>query len=388
MADHIRVLCLVLLLPLLPLASASPAGDDVLEEFDIGRDAGPIVVPVTIQGKRYPFVVDTASSHSVFDTSLRPCLCNPVKAQHILTPAGLKQFAFAIPPDTFVGRLPLCKTAPVLVHDLQRLRETAGLDIKGFLGMDFLSQYVVRIDFDRGRLALLRAVGRDAGHPLAIKRVQGTPRVEADVMGAGPAVWFLIDTADFGSDSGRLTEGTFGLLKDFGKLTPAGESRAETGGGVMEVKQGRLECIKIGPFEHRGLCFGTTKDTEALGLGFWARYTVTFDFPANTMYLRANMRHGSADVVGGSGLGMVRREGRTFVECIADGSPAAKAGIRKGDEIVSIEGKKASEGSLLVLGRLLCGEGRTVRLVVRQGREVRKVPLRLETSWRTGKKNQ
>ena len=38
--------------------------------------------------------------------------------------------------------------------------------------------------------------------------------------------------------------------------------------------------------------------------------------------------------------------------------------------------------TVLSLWRLLAGTGRTVRLVIRRGDDVREVPLSLDTSWR------
>jgi S1-C subfamily serine protease len=79
------------------------------------------------------------------------------------------------------------------------------------------------------------------------------------------------------------------------------------------------------------------------------------------------------------------QNGQFVIVSVAEGSPSARASIRKGDEVLSIDGRKPGSASLLVLGRLLCGDGRTVRIVVRRGEQVCEVPLRLDTSWQAAK---
>jgi hypothetical protein len=385
MGAFVRALRPALLLLLGLTAPTSSFAGEVLAEFDIGKDAAAVIIPVTIRGRSYPFLVDTGSTYSVFDTSLRPLLGEKAEGKNLSTPNGAARFEFTMPPAAFVGSLPLAKDRPVMVLDLKPTSEALGLEIKGCLGMDFLSQYVVRIDFDQGRLALSRTPGRDAGQAVPLQIGGGRAFVEANVFGTGPANSFLIDTGDIGLGSGRLTGSTFRLLNELGKLSRDGVSKVETGGGRMEVKQGFVESLTIGAFEHRRLNFGDARDADSLGLGFWARYTPTFDFPGKVVYMKASERHRVTDTPAASGLGLVKREGRVIVEGIQEGSPAAKAGIVKGDEVLSIDDRKAGECAIIVLGRLLRGEGRTVRIEVRHGEVVREVAVRLDLAWRTAK---
>ena len=170
-----------------------------------------------------------------------------------------------------MGRLRWCNDSAVMLHDLSSLREALGLDIRGYLGMDFLSQYVVDLDFDQGRMTLLRSAGQSAGQRLPLKMEGGRPWVEASVLGVDHPEWFLLDTGHIGLDSGRLRPELIRQLDDSSKLrAPVAASEVETGGGRMEVKQGFLECLKIGDFEHKGLLVSNTLDCNALSLGFYA----------------------------------------------------------------------------------------------------------------------
>jgi hypothetical protein len=384
MSGRARLAALAFLVSLCCSAAAAPQG--VLEEFSIDKEGGPMVVPVTIQGKVYRFVVDTGASHSIFDVSLKPLLGAAKDARVVVTPSGPREFEFAMPPAGCVGKLPLPKDAPVLVHDLTHLREALGLDVYGFLGMDFLSRYVVRIDLDRGRLTFSRSAGQEAGQSAPLQFTRGLPCLEADLIGFGPGEWFVIDTGDVGATSGRLTGTTCRLLEKLDHLTPLGQTRVQTAAERVEVKQGRVKSLKISNFSHQGLCFSEASDWNALGLCFLSRYTVTFDFPNQVAYLKPSTRHQCPDQPGGSGLGILRRDGRTLVLCVREGGPAARAGLAKDDEIVSIDGRAAAERAIPALGRLLCAEGRAVRVVFRRGGEVKETTILLGTGSRVGDK--
>jgi hypothetical protein len=70
------------------LSSAAPPEGAVLETFAIDREGGPFLVPVTIQGKTYPFVLDTGSSCAIFDQKLRPLLGKAAGEKVATTPRG------------------------------------------------------------------------------------------------------------------------------------------------------------------------------------------------------------------------------------------------------------------------------------------------------------
>ena len=123
--------------------------------------------------------------------------------------------------------------------------------------------------------------------------------------GGDRAEWFLLDTGHIGLDSGRLRPELIRQLSEAGKMRPVAASQVETGGGRMEIRQGFLDCLRIGGFEHKGLLVSNTQDCNAVGLGFCARYRITLDFPTGVVYLQAS-RHAIEDQPGGSGLGILR----------------------------------------------------------------------------------
>jgi carboxyl-terminal processing protease len=72
----------------------------------------------------------------------------------------------------------------------------------------------------------------------------------------------------------------------------------------------------------------------------------------------------------GIGAEIAGREGRAFIKRVFEGGPAAKAGLKAGDEIVAVDGKRVAEVPLSDLSRCLRGKpGTTVTLSVRAGGE-------------------
>ena len=62
---------------------------------------------------------------------------------------------------------------------------------------------------------------------------------------------------------------------------------------------------------------------------------------------------------------------------VIDGSPAAAAGIREGDEIVAVDGRPASELSLEALRNRFVEAGKQRELAVRRGAQTLQVRITL-----------
>jgi carboxyl-terminal processing protease len=72
----------------------------------------------------------------------------------------------------------------------------------------------------------------------------------------------------------------------------------------------------------------------------------------------------------GIGVEIAARDGRTFIKAVFEGGPAAKAGLKAGDEIVAVDGRPVAEIKAAELSRRLRGEsGATVTLRIRAGGE-------------------
>jgi C-terminal processing protease CtpA/Prc len=110
-----------------------------------------------------------------------------------------------------------------------------------------------------------------------------------------------------------------------------------------------------------------------------SRYLVTLDFPNNRIYLKPGKRIFGPDPLDLSGLSICRDGSNVVVWNVDTASPAFVAGLKKGDQILTVNGKSTSEIDLLQLRKLLAVEGTDVHITVAGRNYPRDVVLTLPT---------
>jgi hypothetical protein len=363
------------------LRAEPPRDPEVLERFPVSRDGGYLTVPVTIRGKAYPFVVDTGASQTLFDTFFLPLLGPRLKREEAQGANAKLEIDVFRPPEARVGRLPLSGEGRVAVSDLGWVRRSSGQEIRGILGMNFLRRYAVRIDFDAGLLILSRRAGRPESErmPLYFDERTNLPMVEASVCAGGaPPERFVVDT---GCDrSGNLRADLFRILAQLGQLQEVIPVFSASLGHEGFLARGRLACLRLGPFEHRRLLTMSSLQSN-LGLDYWSRYDVTFDFPGGHVYLRKGKDFNRPEWLNCTGLHLCRHSGETFISVVDAGSPAARAGARPGDIVVSIGGLRPDKQPTAAVGRQFRTPNKTVSLSLKRRGELLCLSVQADAAW-------
>jgi len=174
---------------------------------------------------------------------------------------------------------------PISSYDLTALREASGCDIRGVLGMQFLKDWIITIDFDEGRLDFLPP--RTAKQPEWGKNIPfeygstGIPRVHA-TLGKDIESSFAVDTGDSGT--GNIDEAFLMLLVGLNEARMTGIDKNMTLSGPHSSDAARLSRLTIGSFRHENLRFTGGKQDD-LGLRYLSRYRVTIDFQNRQLYL-------------------------------------------------------------------------------------------------------
>lgn len=353
---------------------------DVLAEFNIEKGPRPILLPIRIQKRDYPFLLDTGASISVFDTSLRKLLGQPLHEREIDTLGGPMKAQLFDPPEAFLGELDLRKGGPVTCWDLDGFRRATGRDIRGVLGMGFLDNYVVRIDFDSGKVQFRRWDG--LSHPewgSAIhlyQRVGHEPNDRAYAKATLPRVGdirFAVDSGSF--SSACLVREVFDASTD---QIAASEGLAETLVGIRHYRMGRVTNLALGEFEHRGLLV-EEGGRDLIGLRLLSRYTVTFDFVGMKMYLRKGQTIDKQDEADMSGLHLRYINERITVHSVDPDSPTEAAGIKAEDVILKVGVRNALQMDIWDLRDLLkSGDGEEIRLTLKRGKEEKVASFKLK----------
>lgn len=345
-------------------------------------------MPIEIQGKRYQFNLDTGATHTFYDKSLWPLLGKMIALKKVGPKEDKFTTPFFYPPDARLGKIPLPKDYYVPGVDLSEFHEEEGEIIHGILGMDFLKQQIIRIDFDRGEVVFLSSVGPDPGERSDLRLTKNKAQVKVKLPGLKEPEWFVLDTGTArkgGLHGGSLRPAAFESLIQSGKLTSVDKAPRIRDVGRDMVRIGWLDSFPFAGNKHKSLIFSEAR-ISLLGLDLLSRYVVTFDFPHQAIYLKKGHQFDRPPRYDRSGLHMRRVKGETVVVSVTDGSAAAKAGMRLGDVLLQIDKEQIKDMTLFTLRGRLCEEGKKICFTVRRGAKRLDVPVILSEEEKGEKK--
>ncbi len=320
------------------------AENNVLERFKVAQDGDCLLLPVKYKGKTYQFMLDTGATKNVFDSSLP--LGNPIEESDIKGAAGAVRLKLYDAPSAEVGGLSLKTTEPVVAFDSTRLRQVTGYEVYGFIGMPFIRHNVLRVDFDKGELLILKEPGGDCGQEFAVTYNEGgLPHLGVKVAGDDKHK-FLLDTG-LGS-TGDLATKSFDTLLRNADLTVVGTRLFETISGTSTIRIGRLKQLSLGDFTVRGAAVSEAEESR-LGLGFCSRFVMTLDLANDKVYLKKSKNFDRVDPHDLSGLHLLRKDGKVVVHSVDKRSTAEAAGIKGGDLLIKVDDTKTDELSMFKL---------------------------------------
>jgi outer membrane lipoprotein-sorting protein len=218
-------------------------------------------------------------------------------------------------------------------------------DMAGILGWDFLSRFVVKLDYRRGMMTLHSPetfAYEGPGHSLTARVQLNVPQIEVAV--EGHHGWFVLDTGNGGS---LMLHSPFvqatGLMRNRGGLVG---STIRGIGGEQDVRFGRIDSLAIGPYTMRDVAcaFSTAEEgflasrevAGNIGNQILERFTVYLDLPHERVVLEPNELYEEPLDENMTGLVLTSRLGRVMVEKVLPGSPAETAGIVPGEFVLEV----------------------------------------------------
>jgi hypothetical protein len=266
----------------------------------------------------------------------------------------------------------------VAVLDFSQLLPSLGHDMAGLLGYDVISRFVLSIDYQKKIVSLsdpssFKYSGTGVEIPLGF--AGNYPQIAVKIVLTGRSPIETIAIIDTGANNLLLTTQfveSHNVLSAVEKTVP--KPTLGVGGGSDAV-QGRISAIQIGPYtlkepvalfmqgENGGMSnssFGAN-----VGAAILRRFVATFDYGRRQLFLEPSSNFMAPFPVDGSGL-QILHEGKDFKTLLVDGvqadSPAAAAGIQKGDIITEIDGQPAGRLTLDQIDQMLEDNGRSYRL--------------------------
>jgi hypothetical protein len=265
----------------------------------------------------------------------------------------------------------------------------------GVLGGNVLRQAVVCLDYSAPAVTFHRPEAFDGsgrGRRVALEVLDNALLVSVALVpaaGSDPISGrFLIDTAVRQSFLTRPFVTRHRLLE---RIDPVLDTIVGYGlGGEARGRVGRLRSVAIGGHAVEGpvlqLCTETSGPGASrvfdgiLGADLLSLFTLCFDYGRSEMWIARDASAPAAPEYDASGLVLVTRApllDAFEVAHVVEGSPAAEAGVRVGDRLVSLDDRPAASHDLASLRAVLSRPGGTVGLVLERGGTHRRVALEL-----------
>lgn len=251
----------------------------------------------------------------------------------------------------------------VATIDETGLERALGMPIAGLLGYDFISRFVVEIDYEKQLMTLHDPKGwhyAGAGFIIPITFDEGIPFMHGTIsVPTKPAIpaFFVLD---FGAQETMTLTSPFVKQHDLARLAQTGTTVNRPAGLEKEFfaqnnVRGRIDLLTLGRLHARSIpvnmsvnthgAYASTSFSGTIGQGIYRRYHVVIDYPRQRVILEPTAEaskpfperqtYGLSILASGVDL-------HTYtVAAVRPGSPAEADGFRKGDIISGFDGSPA-----------------------------------------------
>lgn len=349
--------------------------------FDLLTNYGPLELSLQVDGikRSLQMVINTGASTTVFDQRHRHLLGATTGVSAVAMRDSVSSLERCALGAARIGGFVFPDNASVLVADLSTVDEDLGSEYDGVIGMDFLRDKVLQINFDRKQLRLLSSVPADPGTAAPMRYDDsGIPQVLVRV-GERDAEWALVITDMF--QSGVTPTAMLDLIerKQVFSLKMFGLSDRSKQRGVLC----RASSFSIGQCQEKGSEL-VTSYYNSVGLEFLTHFDVVMDFKDDVLYLRPNARSGRLSKEDAFGAQIVKRNGMYLIRDIKAGSVAACAGMLPGDILLRVDGCEISQLRLPVVRCRFNDAERELNIQIKRGGETIDLRLRPEPNLKAG----
>lgn len=260
--------------------------------------------------------------------------------------AGAKKVSFAFNRKLIINKL-ITDSVSFYVNDYSLLGSVYGERIDGIIGYGFLSRYILDINYDSAQIKIFspgKYKYQKSGTLLkpSLRKLIAVPLTIKDKEKA--VANFYMDTG-----AGLCILVTEQFLKDNNiilKRRRPVSTQVQGLGGKKIMRLTVVKSIKIGPYTFRNVP-ANFYDDEAnitsypytaglLGNDIMRRFNITLNYPEKEVNIVPNTFFSDKFDYAYSGLSLYQYGDKIFIDDIVEKSPADKAGLKNGDELISV----------------------------------------------------
>jgi hypothetical protein len=352
-----------------------------------------VLVQLRVNNSRPLWFLFSTASTSVVDTRIAKELGLRVQGKEELTATGSSIGAGSISGVSLA--LPGVATfnQTVAVLPLEFLSSIMGQSVAGLIGYDFISQFVIEVDYARRKMnvyapATYRYSG--TGDVLPIKFIDKSPFIRVKITMEGREAVEGTVELETECTGALVVQRSFAeahqLLKSVKGFRLGNVGGA--GGSMSRTLQGRVKNIQVGRFMINNplVAFSqveadkdATDGDSQIGGEVLRRFRLILDYSRQRIILEPNEHLAEPVEADMSGFELVAEgEGLktlTINEVLAN-SPAAEAGLQEEDELTTINGRSVTEFSLEQIRQMLKQEGKEYLLKLKRGSQTLEVKLK------------
>lgn len=314
--------------------------------FDYGMEL--IIIKVTIEGKEYDFLYDTGAPNVISQELAQELNIKPYVTNKTSDSQGKKEeLEYLILPKVRIGCVDFLNTGTA-VADLRRSSVIACLNVDGIIGANLMRKAIWQIDYETKVIRIANSIDSldiENGERIQFnQKITGTPVAEINVNGT------IVKnvTIDTGSNGGfSLAEKTYREAKD--SLAPVAVGIGTTTSGLYGLGEvdtnyyTTFPLVTIGEIQLTNQLVDFNKGKSlTLGNSFFENYDVTYNWFENEMILTDKKEHDNSSFES-FGFSYFFTDNKLLVSLLIEGSEADKYGIKRGDQIIAINGVDYSE---------------------------------------------
>lgn len=335
------------------------------------------------------FILDTGSSGISLDSSTADFLgLKPIPTERTIRGiAGIRKVSFLYNmPLHFPGLT--VDSLNFHINDYSILTAVYGERIDGIIGYSFISRYILKIDYDsltmaictrgtirypRGGYLLKPTINMLVSQPLKVRDEKTIYSRFLYDMGAGLCMLY---SRDFVEDSNFIS-------KKRKRWTKEGEGL----GGKIDMELLVTKEVKLGPFKFRNVPTYIFDDENnitsypnmggLIGNDILRRFNTIINYEKGDIYLTPNRHYIDQFDYSYTGLELYLIDGIIVAGDVAKGSPAEAAGLKEGDQVISVN--KNFSQSLNQYKIALQAPNEKIKLIIRRDGQMKEIEFKVKS---------